>query len=146
MFSVITMWVASLTSTQGSGIGLSLATEESVRGEFGKDGWVTCGVKDPLYWSFSSGVVSSSVSSVGLISSGWVKSSVGWVISSRLSSATSFICWSSSMLLLSCSVLANLVGKFSGDSTYSELPSLSPELATNIASLSGLKICLGVAV
>ena len=48
------------------------------------------------------------------------------------------------MWLLGCGVLAEIVGKFSGDLTYSELPSLSPELATYIASLSVLTGCLGV--
>ena len=43
-------------------------------------------------------------------------------------------------------MLAELVGKFSGDLTYSEFPSLSPELATYISSLSVLTGCLGVAV
>ena len=43
-------------------------------------------------------------------------------------------------------MLAELVGKFSGDSTYSELLSLSPELASDVTSLSGLVGSLGVAV
>ena len=43
-------------------------------------------------------------------------------------------------------VLAKLMGKFSGKSTYSELPSISPELATNMTSLSGLAGHLGVVV
>ena len=43
-------------------------------------------------------------------------------------------------------MLADLVGKFSGHLTYSEFPSLSPELATYILSLSVLTGCLGVAV
>ena len=43
-------------------------------------------------------------------------------------------------------VLAKLMGNFSGDSTYSELPSISPELATNMTSLSGLAGHLGVVV
>ena len=60
--------VASLTSTQGRGGGSSIATKSSVRGEFGKDGWITCDVKAPLYWWLSSGVVPSLASSVGLIS------------------------------------------------------------------------------
>ena len=41
-------------------------------------------------------------------------------------------------------VLANFTGNFSGDSTYSELPSISPELATDMMSLSGLVGHLGV--
>ena len=43
-------------------------------------------------------------------------------------------------------MLAELMGKFLGNLTYSELLSLSPELATDISSLSVLKGCLGVAV
>ena len=43
-------------------------------------------------------------------------------------------------------VLAKLMGKFSGNSTYSELPSISPELAIDMTSLSGLAGHLGVVV
>ena len=39
----------------------------------------------------------------------------------------------------------DIVGKFPGDSTYSESPSLSPELASNVTSPSGYAINLGVA-
>ena len=42
-------------------------------------------------------------------------------------------------------MLADLVGKFSSKSTYSQLPSLSPELAAVITSLSGSAGNLGVA-
>ena len=43
-------------------------------------------------------------------------------------------------------MLAEIVGKFSGDSKYSESPSVSPELATDMASLSVLTVFMGVAV
>ena len=43
-------------------------------------------------------------------------------------------------------MLAEIVGKFLGDSKYSEPPSLSQELATDMASLSVLTGCMGVAV
>ena len=43
-------------------------------------------------------------------------------------------------------VLAELVGKFSGDLTYYELQLLSPELAFNVMPLSVLAILLVVAV
>ena len=39
-----------------------------------------------------------------------------------------------------------LVGEFSGDSTYSESPSISPELASVMTSLSRLTDHLGVVV
>ena len=39
----------------------------------------------------------------------------------------------------------NIVGKFPGDSTYSESPSLSPELASNVTSPSGSAVNLDVA-
>ena len=50
------------------------------------------------------------------------------------------------MWTLSYSVLAKLMIKFSGDLTYSESLSLSPELAANMTSLSGSAVSLGVAV
>ena len=42
-------------------------------------------------------------------------------------------------------MLADLVGKILIDSKYSELPSLSPELAADLTALSGLAGILGVA-
>ena len=42
-------------------------------------------------------------------------------------------------------MLSDLMGKFLDDSVYSELPSLSPELAADMTSLSGLAGILGVA-
>ena len=44
----------------------------------------------------------------------------------------------------SSGVLAELVGEFSGDLTYSELPSISPELAVNVTPLSLLEVILSV--
>ena len=41
--------------------------------------------------------------------------------------------WPSSLI-----VLVELLGEFLGDLTYSESPSLSPELAANVTSLFGL--------
>ena len=49
------------------------------------------------------------------------------------------------MRLSSYGVLAEIVGKCLGDSTYFESPSLSPELATNMMSPSGSAVILGVA-
>ena len=57
-------------STLIHGGGLSVATEESVRGEYGEDGWVLCSGKAPLSWWFSDGVVPSAERSVGSILSG----------------------------------------------------------------------------
>ena len=42
--------LAYLVSTQVCGIGLSGLTEVSVRGEYGKDGWVPSGGVAPLSW------------------------------------------------------------------------------------------------
>ena len=67
---------ASLVSTRGRGGGGFEATDLSVRDDYGEDGWVPCGGKVPLSQWFSYEVVSSLASSVGLTSSGWVKSSV----------------------------------------------------------------------
>ena len=50
------------------------------------------------------------------------------------------------MRLSSSDVLADLVSKFLGDSIYSESSSISPELASDVISLSGLVVNLGVAV
>ena len=57
-------------STFSHGGGSSVATEESVRGEYVEDSWVMCGVKAPLSWWFSDGVVPLSEISVGYILSG----------------------------------------------------------------------------
>ena len=43
-------------------------------------------------------------------------------------------------------VLAELFGEFWGNSTYYESPSLSPDLAAGVISLSGLECILGVTV
>ena len=50
------------------------------------------------------------------------------------------------MWTLSYGVLDELTGKFLGNSAYSKSPYLSPELAANVMSLSGLAGILGVAV
>ena len=43
-------------------------------------------------------------------------------------------------------MLADLVVKFSSNLTYSEYPSLSPEVSADMTSLSGLVVILGVVV
>ena len=135
-----------LSSTRGCDGGSSIATEASDRGEYGKDCWVPYGGKAPLFRWFLARVVPSAASSVGSSLSGWVKSSVGRASVSISSSATLCICWSSWVRPSSSGMLAELVGKFSGDMAYSELPLLSPELAANMTSLSGSAGILGVLV
>ena len=130
---------------QGPGRGLSGATEASVKSECNKDGWVTIEGGSPLSWWFSDGVVLVSASSVGSILLGWVKSAVGWAITSISSSEFSCICSSSHMWPSSFGMLAKLAGNFSGNLAYSESPSLSPELAADMTSLSELAGNVGVA-
>ena len=91
---------------------------------------MTSGGKAPLSRWFLAGVVSVLARSVKYSSSGWVKSAVGWAIVSICSQM-----WSSGS-----GVLDDLMGKFLGNLTYSESPSLSPELATNVTSPSGLVV------
>ena len=56
---------AAVASTWGKNGGGSKATEESLRGEFGEDGWVPCGGEAPLSQRFSDREVLSSARSVG---------------------------------------------------------------------------------
>ena len=102
-------------STQGGREVSSEATKAFVRGECGEDGWVSCGSEAPLYRLFSSGVLLFSEISVGLNSSGWVKSSVGCVNSSISTAGTLCICWSSWVCPSSSGVLDELIGKFLRD-------------------------------
>ena len=143
---MLVIQAALLASMQEHSGGSSVATEASIRGVFSKYDWVPCGGKAPLSQWFSDGVVLLSVSSVGLILLVWLKISIGWVILLSSTSATLYICWISWMWPSSYGVLAKLVGEFSGESTYSELPSLSPELASDVTALSGLVVSLVVAV
>ena len=83
--------------------------------------------------------------SLGSTLSGWLKSSFGWEKSPRSTAATSCIFSSSPMCPENSGVLAELAGKFLGDSTYSESLSLSPELAAYVMSLLGSAVGLGVA-
>ena len=142
--AVIASQAAFPASTQGCGGGLFVAIEVSVRSECGEDGLFLSNGKGPWYRWFSDGVVVSSGKSEGLRSLVWVKSVFGRAITLIYSSATSFICLSSRMRLSSYGVLAEIVGKCLGDSTYFESPSLSPELATNMMSPSGSAVILGV--
>ena len=71
---------------------------------------------------FLTAVVSASKRSVESTFLGWMKSAVGRAIKPIASSDTLCICWSYWMRSLSSAMLANNVGKFLGDSTYSELP------------------------
>ena len=123
---MITRREVSQSSTWVSGGGSSVATEASVGGEYGEGGWGPCSGKAPLLWWFSEGVVLLSASSVGPRSLGSVNISVCRVILHSSYSVTLYICWSSRMWLSSSGVLTKLVGKFLGDSEYSESPSLSP--------------------
>ena len=127
------------------GGGLSRATGASVRGDFGEDGWVPTGGKNPLSSWFLARVVLASTSSVEFILLGWVKSAVGRAIAFIYSSETLCICWSSRMRSLSSGVLDEFVSKFWGNLTYYESPSLSPELAADVTSPSGSAGILGVA-
>ena len=80
------------------------------------------GGKVSLSQWFSIRVVSELTRSVGLRLLGLVKSAVGWKITPIYSSYTACIC-SSSLVLPSSSVdLDDLVGKFLGNSTYSDSP------------------------
>ena len=54
-------------STQGYGGGLAEVTEVSSRGKYDGDGWVLTGGGVTLYWRFSDGSVSASLSSGILI-------------------------------------------------------------------------------
>ena len=135
---------SSLASAWGRGGGLSIATDVSVRGECRKYSCIPSGGEASLSRQFSARAVSKFVSSVESRSLGWVKSAVGQANASVSSSQTPCIYWSSCMRFLSSDVLDKLVGKFLGDSTYSESTSLSTELSANMTSLSGLVGNLGV--
>ena len=74
---MLSVWLALLVSMQGHSRGGSEVTEESVRSDCGKDGWLVCGGKAPLYWWFSDGLVSLLVIYIVLTSSLCVKISVG---------------------------------------------------------------------
>ena len=83
--------------------------------------------------------------SVDLISSDWVKSNVGCTMTLIYSSETSCINYSSRMWPASSGMMAKNVGKFPGNLTYSELPSLPPELAADMTSLAWSSGNLGIA-
>ena len=100
----------------------------------------------PLSWWFSDGEVLSSVIFIGLSLSGWVKIFVCQAITLSSYYETSFICWGYWMQTSSYGMLAQLVGEFLGNLKYSELLSLSPELASDVTSLSGSASILSVAV
>ena len=98
-----------------------------------------------IFWWFSARVVLVFVRSVDSSSLGWVKSAVCWLISLISSSKTLCINSSSQERNTSYGMLDKLVGKFMVDSTYSELPPLSPELAAGVISTSRSVGNLGVA-
>ena len=78
---MLSRWAAFPDSTQGLSGGLSMVTEACVRGEYDEYGWVVCGGQAPLSWWFSAGGVSSSTRSVWSSFTGWVKISMGWLLS-----------------------------------------------------------------
>ena len=78
---MLTSWAESLASMQGHSEGSYVATEASVRGEYGEDGWMLYGGKAPLSRCFPDGVVLLLTSSAGSSSLGWMNSFVCWVIS-----------------------------------------------------------------
>ena len=140
-------WIAaSLDSTQGHGRGLVRATEVSSRGECGNDGWVPTGGVAPLSWRFLVRSVLSSASSGILSSSVWEKSTVGRTMLSISPSETLCIVSSSLMCPARSGVFAYIEGEFSADLEYLESPKLSPKLAADMASLSGLVGGLGDAI
>ena len=122
-----------------------MATDVYVRGERGKDGWVPIVGVAPLSQRFSVGSVSALAISADSISLVWVKITVDWTMALISISETLCIIY----ILLMCparyGVMADLVGEFLVNSTYSESPLLPPELASDVKSLSGSAVNLGVA-
>ena len=130
-------------STRGYVGGSDGATEESNRGECGEDVWVSSIGVAPFSWWFSVGLVLASASSVVLSSLVWVDSTVGRNMASVSPSVTSYIFFSLLVCPTRSGNMADLLGKFTVESTYSEMPSLPPKLSANLTPLSGSESNLG---
>ena len=122
-----------------------MATDVYVRGERGKDGWVPIVGVAPLSQWFSVGSVSALAISADSSSLVWVKITVDSTMALISLSETLRII----NILLMCparyGVMADLVGNFLVNSKYSESTLLPPELASDLKSLSGSEVNLGVA-
>ena len=97
----------------------------------------------PLSWWFLVRLVSALASSGILSLLVWVKSTVGQTIASISSTKTSCIVSSLLMCPERSGVMAEIMGEFLVDSTYSELPLLPSELVADLTSLSVLAGDLG---
>ena len=115
----------------------------SVRGECIEDGWESSGGVVPFSWWFFVGLVSASASSIVLSSLVWLNITSGWKMELIYPSYTSCIVYSYPMCPARYGVMAELVGKFLANSTYSESPPFPPKLAADVTSLSGSACNLG---
>ena len=90
----------------------------------------------PLSWRFLGGLLLASASSGTSSSLVWKKSTVGQTMA--LISPYEISCIVCSLLIcpLRFDVLANIIGEFLADSTYSELSPFTPKLASDMMSLS----------
>ena len=91
----------------------------------------------PLSWWFLVGSVLASASSVILIWLVWVKSTVDTTMELISSTKTSYIISSFLVCPAMSGLMAELMGKFPVDSSYSESPLLPPYLYVDMTSLSG---------
>ena len=119
----------------GRGGGLASEIKVSVRGECDKDGWVLSGSVAPLTWWFLVGSVSASVRSVVSRSLVWLKSTIGYEMALISPFKTLCICHSLLMCPVRSDVMAELMGKFTVKSAYSESSSLPQKLDKNVLSL-----------